>query len=59
MSDAKIDLEEFLEELVSTLDRRLKSHERAISKLERELSAARSSGGLKMDKSVLKVLRGK
>ncbi len=61
MSDEKIDLEAFLDELVTALNRRLKEHEGAIRRLERELAslkAARQSG-IKMDKSVLKVLGGK
>jgi uncharacterized protein (DUF3084 family) len=61
MSDEKIDLEAFLDEMVNALNRRLKEHERAIRRLEGELAslkAARQSG-MKMDRSVLKVLRGK
>jgi hypothetical protein len=60
MSDAKIDLESFLDEMVSVLEKRLKEHERAIKRLEKELSALKSGKGrISVDKSVLRVLRGK
>ena len=61
MSDDKIDLETFLDELVTALNKRLKEHEKAIKHLEREIASLKAigQGGIKMDKSVLKVLRGK
>ncbi len=61
MSDEKIDPEAFLDELVTVLDKRLKEHDRAIKRLERELASLKAARqeGIKMDKSVLKVLRGK
>jgi hypothetical protein len=61
MPDEKLDLESFIEELVSVLDKRLKRNEEAIRQLERELRSLKSAGqgGIRMDSSVLKVLRGK
>lgn len=57
MSD-KVRLERFMEEMVSVLENRLSSHEKAIEALEKEISILRKAGGLKVDKSVLRVLRG-
>ena len=60
MPDEEIDLEAFLEELVSCLDKRLKEHERAIRKLEKELSSLRfASRTPRVDKAVLRVLGGR
>ena len=59
MPDEEIDLGEFLEELVSILEKRLSRQDREIAKLRRELSALRPSGRVPVDSSVLKVLRGK
>ena len=59
MSDVKIDLESFLDELVSELNRRLKRQDTAIASLERDIAELKSGKRVKADKSVLKVLRGK
>lgn len=61
MADEKIDLDTFLEELVSVINKRLAEHERAIKNLEIELKSLKKirQGRVKMDSSVLKVLRGK
>lgn len=60
MPDEEIDLEAFLEELVSCLDKRLKEHERAIRKLEKELSSLKSASRTpRVDSAVLRVLGGK
>ncbi len=61
MSGERIDIESFLNELVSAVDRRLKQQDRAIRRLEKEVSKLKSSAdrGVNVDESVLKVLRGK
>jgi DNA-binding transcriptional regulator GbsR (MarR family) len=59
MSDEKIDLESFLEELVSAIERRLKQQEKAIKRLERELESLKAGQGVRIDRSVMKVLGGK
>jgi hypothetical protein len=61
MSDEKIDLEKFLEELVSMIEKRLSKQEREISKLRKEVASLKPSGKgrLRVDSSVLRVLRGK
>lgn len=60
MSDERLDLEGFLEELVSLLDKRLKENEKAIERVERELRSLKAAGNRTgVDSSVLKVLRGK
>ena len=51
-------LDDFLEELVSLIDRRFREQGKSIKKLEKELSELRGSARPGMDKSVLKVLRG-
>ncbi|MCK4714383.1 MAG: hypothetical protein KAT35_02320 [Candidatus Aenigmarchaeota archaeon] len=58
MSDERIPLDAFLEELVSVIDKRLKEQGKSIRRLEKELSTLRGSARTGMDKSVLKVLRG-
>lgn len=57
MPDEEIDLEAFLEELVSCLDKRLKEHERAIRRLEKALKS--TSRSPRVDRAVLRVLGGK
>lgn len=59
MPDDKTDLESFLEELVSAIDIRLKQQEKAIKRLERELESLKAGRGLRIDRSVMKVLGGK
>jgi hypothetical protein len=61
MPGERIDIESFLNEMVSALDRRLKQQDRAIRRLEREVSKLKASAdrGVNVDESVLKVLRGK
>jgi sugar-specific transcriptional regulator TrmB len=59
MPDDKISLEAFLDEMVAALDKRLRQHERDIKNLEREIASLGSKTGIKVDRSVLKVLRGK
>ena len=54
-----MDLESFLEELVSAIEKRLKQQENAIKQLERELESLKASQGIRIDRSVMKVLRGK
>lgn len=59
MPDEKTDLESFLDELVSAIDKRLKQQEKAIRRLESELESLRAGQGVRIDSSVMKVLRGK
>jgi hypothetical protein len=54
----RIDLEEFLDELVSAIDKRLARQEKAVKRLEAELSALRKSRQRAPDSAVMRVLRG-
>ncbi len=54
MPGDKTDIEAFLEEMVSVLEKRFREHDSRLERLEKALS----SSGLKIDKSVLRVLRG-
>lgn len=57
----EVELNVFLEELISVMNERFKKHESAIAGLKREVSGLKSSSKqrkLKVDKSVLKILKG-
>lgn len=63
--EEKIDLDAFLEEMVSLVNERLKKQEliinglrKDVNKLERSIYSPNKTGSLKIDKSVLKVLKG-
>lgn len=64
--EEKIDLDAFLGEMVSLVNERLKKQESTINGLRKDVSKLKmsiyslsKSGSLKIDKSVLKVLKGK
>lgn len=58
-----VSIESFIEEMVSIIEGRLRKQEEAIARMEAEVKALKSSvkksakGELKIDKSVLKVIR--
>jgi hypothetical protein len=62
--DERIDLDEFFEEMVSIIEKRMRKQEAALARLETEINGLKSGlqklsgrGNLKIDKSVLKVLK--
>ncbi|MBN2330402.1 MAG: hypothetical protein JXC85_01175 [Candidatus Aenigmarchaeota archaeon] len=62
--EERIDLDEFFEEMISIIERRMRKQEAAIAKVESEIKDLKSGmqklsgrGDLKIDKSVLKVLK--
>lgn len=64
--EEKIDLDAFLGEMVSLVNERLKKQElvieglrRDVDKLKKSISLLNKGSSLKIDKSVLKVLKGK
>lgn len=64
--EGKIDLDAFLEEMVSLVNERLKKQELVIDNLRKEVDKLKGGirsldrgKSLKIDKSVLKVLKGK
>jgi hypothetical protein len=59
MPRERIDLEEFLRQLIAILDKRLSDQEKSIKGLEREISAIKSKTPREVNDSVLRVLRGK
>jgi hypothetical protein len=56
-----VEINSFLDEMVSLIEKRLKSQEEVIARMEFEIEEIRRNlserGGVKIDKSVLKVLR--
>jgi len=64
--EEKIDLDAFFEEMVSLVNERLKKQElvignlrKDVNKLKNSISLLNRSSSLKIDKSVLKILKGK
>jgi hypothetical protein len=59
MSQEKIDIEEFLEELVKKIGERFSEQEKDIARLRKEMRALSSGPKSRIDRSVLKVLKGR
>ena len=62
--EERVDIETFLKELIAAIDERMKKQEKSLEIIEKEIQSLKkraksSKGKINLDKSVLKVLRGK